>query len=134
MAYDANLYITGTASNPEVSFATNSAAGAAGVTNLRTNAVYHADLRIVGTIDGTTGTVSVSIQESTSATTGYNTVAAFPPQTSVMTNANGFGSGPVSVTFRVTKPFTRVGVTLSSTAAVTGLSVRVRPTGEPALP
>ncbi len=134
MAYDANLFLLGTASNQVTSFSTNSLATASGVTSLGTNRVFHADLRITGTIDGTTGTVNVAICESASATTNYNTVAAFPPQTSVMTNPNGFGSGPVSITFRTTKPFVRVAVTLSSTAAVTGLSVLVRPTGEAAIP
>lgn len=135
MAYDNLLYITGTASAQGATYATNSLATAAGITALGTNRVYHADLRVTGTIDGTTGTATIAFCQSTAATTGYETIAAFPAISTVHTGGtSGTRSGPVSITFRVTKPFVRLAVTLSSTAAISGVEVKLRPTGEPAIP
>lgn len=137
MAYDANLYLTGTASNPVVTLSTNSLATAAGVTSLKTDQIYHADLRVYGTNAGTQATLQVAIEESASATTGYRTIAAFPLQTAGITTGGQVelgGNNSLAVTFRVTKQYVRYTATLSSTASFQGVSVRVRPVDAAALP
>ena len=131
MAYDALLQLTGTSGNPLETVATSAAGTAVFV---GANRLCHADRRIATTVTGTSPTLTVSIQGSTAATTGFSTIVAFPQQTTAMTGEPG--TGPITVSFRTgSTPYIRVDKTAGGTSpSFQGVSVLLRPTGEPAVP
>src|SRR6266511_3353692 len=131
MAYDDTLRLTGTSGNP-VETVTTSAAGTS--VYVGANRLCHADLRIANTSSGTSPALTITIQGSTAATTGFAAIVAFPQQTTAMTGEPG--TGPITVSFRTgSTPYIRIDKTVGGTSpSFSGVSVLLRPNGEPAVP
>lgn len=133
MAYDSVLILDGDATSDVVNITTS--ANGTQMPAVGANRVFHADLRISGTVAGTSPSLTVAIQESTTAAgTAWTTVAAFAAQTASMTVTTNVSTGPASITFRTTKEYIRLTKTVSTTCTFGGVSVRLRPTGESAIP
>jgi hypothetical protein len=133
MAYDNNLILEGSSTNDVVDISTNG--NGTQMPEVGANRVFHADLRVAGTVGGTTPSLTYAIQESTTAAgTAWTTVGTFPAVTASMVLTTNVNTGPVSITFRTTKKFIRRTATVSATATFGSVSCRLRPTGEPAIP
>ena len=133
MAYDVNLILDGSSTSDVVDITTSAAATQ--YANGGANRVLHADLRVAGTAGGTNPSLTVILQEGTTANAStWSTIIAFAAQTASMDATNDVSSGPASVTFRTSKAYIRITKTVSSTATFGSVSVRLRPTGEPATP
>lgn len=131
MAYDANLLLFGTvgAETTVITTATNSA-----VVLVGRNRIVNVDARVDGTAGGTSPSLALVVQEGTTASgTAFTTVGTVPAITASMVSTTGGGTGPTTATFRTTKDYVRVVATPSTTSTFSGVEVRLRPTGEPAI-
>lgn len=135
MPYDSLLVLTGTAGSEKTTMTTNVNGATVFVGR---NRVFHADARVSGTIGGTTGTLTLAIvEQTTSSGTTFQTVARFPDITSSMGGTTIMAANEqaiASITFRTTRDYIRFSATLSSTASASDVEIRLRPTGEPAIP
>lgn len=132
MPYDDLLILSGTSGSQGTTLSTNVNGATVFVGR---NRVFHADMRVTGTIDGTTGNLTMAIvEQSTSTGTAFQTIARFAAQTTVMqATTTAPAAAPNSVTFRTTRDYIRFSATLSSTAAASGVEIKLRPSGEPAI-
>lgn len=135
IAYDSALWLSGNATNPSETITTSNATKAG--TALAPNRVYLAELRVGGAVTGTSPTLDITVQDSVTGSTSWQTIATFAQVTTTMSgvtnpeNTAAAARGAALVrAFRVTdaRPYVHIGVTAGGTTpSFSDVTVRVIP-------
>src|SRR5262245_30470685 len=134
MAYDKELFLTGTGSTPTETVTADGASGRGGV-NVGANRLFTAELRIGGAVSGTSPTLDEAIQDSADSPS-FATIASFPQQTASPRGSSDYavpGTEPVKIAFRTRtgRPYVRVLHDVGGTTpSFGGVSVQLTPVME----